>query len=441
MIRLRLKLHLEGTEMKRIFVWAVALSLTAAGSLPAQQEGGGEGGGGTTTSPGGGGGTVNPGGGGGRGQQGQPQDPFGGRQQQQQMPQMQRPIFLSGKVVMDNGEAPPEPVTIIRMCNGQRYPESYTDRKGHFSFQVGGNPSVALTDASVGGFGSGPGGGQFGNSPFGGNGGFGGGSQMSGDMSVDFTGCDLIAELPGFRSDSISLGRRRTMDNPDVGVIVLHSLGGPTTSIISATTLQAPKKAAASYEKAMREMTKKDADPDKAAKELEKAVAEYPQFAAAWALLGDTRAKMNNQEGAREAYEKAVEADPGYLRPYPALVQMAMKAQDWEQTAALSEKMLSINPGITQVRYYQAVAQFSMGKVEDARATAMAIQSGPDAAQFPQTHQMMGIIYSKQGAFDEAAKEYRTYLKAAPDAASAEQIKKQLNEWEVLGVIKKEANE
>jgi Tfp pilus assembly protein PilF len=91
---------------------------------------------------------------------------------------------------------------------------------------------------------------------------------------------------------------------------------------------------------------------------------------------------------------------------------------------------------LTQVRYYQAVAHFNTGNMDDARTTALAIQQGPDAAQFPQTHQMMGLIYSKQGAFNEAAKEYRTYLQVAPDAASAEQIKKQLNEWEVLGVIK-----
>ena len=255
-------------------------------------------------------------------------------------------------------------------------------------------------------------------------------------MSVDLTGCELVGELPGFRSESLSLGRRRAMDNPDVGVIVLHSLGGPTSSIISATTLQAPKKARASYDKAMREMTKKAGKPDKAAKDLEKAVAEYPQFAAAWALLGETRAKMDDEEGAREAYEKAVEADPGYLRPYPALVQMAVDAGDWERTSALSEQMLSINPGITQVRFYRAVAQYNMGQIDDARSTAMAIQSGPDAERFPKTHQIMGLIYSQQGAFSEAAKEYRTFLQVRPDDAAADQIKKQLNEWEVLGVIK-----
>lgn len=423
--------------MKRLFVWSVALGLTAATGF-AQQQGGGEnqgggGGGGTTTTPGSGqqGGQQGPG----RGQQ--QQDPFG--QQQQQVQQIQRPVFLSGKVVMDNGEVPPEPVTIVRVCNGQRTPESYSDRKGHFSFQVGGNPSAALTDASVGGFGGGgPGGGQFGSNPFGSNVGM-GGPTMGGDMSVDFTGCELIAELPGFRSDSAMLGRRRAMDNPDVGVIVLHSLGGRTSTIVSATTLQAPKKAKDSFDKAMREMTKKSSDPDKAAKELEKAVAEYPQFAAAWTLLGDTRGKMGDSEGAREAYEKAIESDPEYIRPYPALIQMAVNAKDWQSTTELSEKMLTLNPGITQVRYYQAVAHLNTGNIDGARSAALQIQEGPDAKSFPQTHQMMGLIYSQQGAFNEAAKEYRTYLQAAPGAASSEQIKKQLNEWEVLGVIKPEA--
>lgn len=423
--------------MKCFLAWSVAFGLAIAGPAMAQQEGAGGGGtqpgGGGTTTPGGGGqpgGGQQPGGGG-RGQQ--QQDPYGDREQQQ-MPEMQRPVFLSGKVVLDNGEVPPEPVTIVRVCNGQRFPESYTDRKGNFSFQLGGNPTAALMDASVGGFGAGSSSGAFGNNPFGG--GFGGGPTMGGDMTVDLTGCELIGELPGFRSEQVMLGRRRAMDNPDVGVIVLHSLGGPTTSVVSVTTLQAPKKAAASYEKALREMSKRGGDPAKAAKELEKAVAEYPRFAAAWALLGDTRAKMQDSEGAREAYEKAVEADPGYLRPYPALVQMAVSANDWERTSELSAQMLELNPGITQVRFYQAVAQLNMGKIEDARTTAMAIQSSPDAKQFPRTHHIMGLIYSRQGAFDEAAKEYRIYLAAEPGSAAAEGIEKQLNEWEVLGVIK-----
>ncbi len=80
--------------------------------------------------------------------QNQQQGPFDPRQQQQQFPDMQRPIFLSGKVVLDDGTPPPEPVKIERVCNGVVRPEGYTDSKGRFSFQLGQNTSM-MADASV----------------------------------------------------------------------------------------------------------------------------------------------------------------------------------------------------------------------------------------------------------------------------------------------------
>ena len=274
--------------------------LTAGAVALWGQEGGGASGSGGGNQGGGNQGGGNQGGGnqgGGRSNQGQgrqPQDPFGqqGQQQQQAMP---RPIFLSGQVVLDNGLPPPEPVTIERVCHGQNVPETYTDTKGRFSFQVGGDQTLAIADASSSGFG-GPGG--FGGAG-GGIGGTGFGGARMGDgpgMGVDLTGCEIRAALPGFRSESISLGRRRSMDNPDIGVIVLHPLGGQTAeAIVSVTSLQAPKDAQKAYDKAMRELSKKNgSNPEKVLKELEKAVEVYPDYAAAWSMLGETKARMGD---------------------------------------------------------------------------------------------------------------------------------------------------
>src|SRR6478672_5106215 len=70
--------------------------------------------------------------------------------QQPQQPDMtQRPIFLSGKVMLDSGTPPPEPVVIERVCGGNPRPEAWTDSKGHFSFQLGQNTAM-MADASVG---------------------------------------------------------------------------------------------------------------------------------------------------------------------------------------------------------------------------------------------------------------------------------------------------
>ena len=51
-------------------------------------------------------------------------------------PQENRIISVTGRVVMEDGGPPPEPVTIERNCSGYTVTEAYTDRKGHFSFQI-----------------------------------------------------------------------------------------------------------------------------------------------------------------------------------------------------------------------------------------------------------------------------------------------------------------
>ena len=64
----------------------------------------------------------------------------------------QRPIFLSGKVMFDDGTPPNNNVRIERVCNGNPHLEAHTDSKGRFSFQLGQNAMVDTdaSDASMG---------------------------------------------------------------------------------------------------------------------------------------------------------------------------------------------------------------------------------------------------------------------------------------------------
>src|SRR5436190_17539969 len=143
-------------------------------------------------------------------------------QNRNQFPEIQRPIFLSGKVMLDSGGAPPDAVTIERVCNGNPRAEAYTDSKGHFSFQLGQNLGV-MQDASMSsshdmgfpGMGNAGGGGNSRNAPFGQSGGF---------SERDLMGCEIRASLAGYRSDVVTLSGRRMFDNPDIGVIILHRL-------------------------------------------------------------------------------------------------------------------------------------------------------------------------------------------------------------------------
>ena len=418
--------------------------LSVAMIAPAQQGGGGGGGsrgggggGGTTGGnaggrPGGQSGSQPSGGGNQNNPFGQQNDPFGQQQQRQQ-----RPIYLSGQVLLDDGTAPSEPVTIQRICNGQSVPETYTDHKGRFSFELGGNASLAISDASSSGVPGRAQGGSFGGGQAGGLGGFGAGNS-TGPGQVDLSGCELVGELPGYRSDRVQLGRRSVFDRPDVGVIVMHRLGGVKGDSVSITTLAAPKSARKAYESAMKELRKKDASkrkPEKAVQNLEKAVAEYPKYAAAWTLLGQTKMNMNDSAGARDAFHMAMQADAKYMKPYAPLLELELRESNWDQVAELSAILMKLNPNLTDVKYFQSVASYNLGNFDEAERAIDAVHASKDSSRFPQTFQILGMIQSKKGDFAKAATHYRSFVEAQPGSTAAAKVTRQLMDWEALGVI------
>lgn len=401
------------------------------------QEGGGQQGGGGTSAPApttptqpspGQPGPGQPGGGRGGQQQGT-QEPFG--QQRQQMPEFRRPVYLSGTVVMDDGTPPPEPVVIERICDGRRVPEGYTTSKGHFNIDLGGDNTLASADASV----SGGGRDRFSNDPFSAGGTMVGGSAGLGQLNL--MGCELRAVLPGFTSEAVQLGRRSVFDNPNVGTIILRRIGGVQGTSISFTSLAAPKEAKRAYEKALNETRKPKPNFKNTVKELDKAVAEYPQYAAAWYLLGRIRASENNSDGAREAFEKAIEADGKYLNPYTPLVRMALVEGRYGDAKQLSNYVLELNPHMTEIQFFHAVASFELGEIEDAEKSLGMVQSSTDGKSYPGVHHLMGTILAKKGQFAPAAAEFRAFITSSPQSPQAIAVQRQLTEWEALGVIEK----
>src|SRR5437016_5336958 len=59
-----------------------------------------------------------------------------------------QPIFVSGRVMIDDGTPLPEGVVIQRVCNGSAHAEGYTDSKGYFGIELGSKTSAAFQDAS-----------------------------------------------------------------------------------------------------------------------------------------------------------------------------------------------------------------------------------------------------------------------------------------------------
>lgn len=350
-------------------------------------------------------------------------------QQPGRMEEMPRPIFLSGRVMLDDGTPPPDSVVIERVCNGVPRPEAYTDSKGHFSIQLGMNTAV-MADASVS---------SSADSPFDGpmstaqrSGGFGGfGGPGRGVTEQQLMGCELRASLAGFRSESVMLAGRRMMDNPDVGVIILHRLANVEGTTISITSLNAPKDAKKAYEKG-REALKKKKLAD-AQKELQKAVTAYPKYAAAWYELGRAHEAQNNAEEARKCYASSLEADGKFLYPYMQMAGLAARDRKWQEVADTTDRLIRLDPvDFPQAFFYNSVANYNLGKIEAAEKSAREAQKLDTAHRFPKVNHLLGIILADRRDYGAAAEQMRNYLKFAPNATDAATVRGQLSELEKL---------
>lgn len=407
---------------------------------------GSTGGGGTGGTGGTGGGTGGTGGTGGVGggtapgtTPGRNPNPFPQDQQQQRLPEMPQTMFLSGKVMLDDGTPPPEPVTIERICNGQPRPEGYTDSKGRFSFQLGQRNNGMLMDASTssadGGFGDPFGGGGLGgqrtNSPMGG--GMGGGS---GGMRVMLMGCELRANLPGYQSSTVSLSNRNPLDNPDVGTIILKRLGNREGSVFSATNAFAPKDAKKSMDKG-RELLKKKKF-DEAQKEFAKAVEVYPKYSAAWFELGKVQEDKGEIEEARKSFGQSLAADPKYTPPYQHLFMLSVKEQKWDDVSDTTARLLKLNPfDFPDAYYYNAISNYNLKKLDEAEKSAKSLWE-QDNKRFARAGYILGLVLAQKEDFASAADHLKKYLAAVPNAPDRDTVGKQLIEIEKFASGKQE---
>ena len=350
-------------------------------------------------------------------------------------PEMQRPLFFSGKVMMDDGTPPPDSVTIEALCGGVARPQAYTDSKGRFSFEYGRN-SLVMADASTSGAGGyGGGGGGYG-AGMGNQRGTMGGNNTMGPMGGGALGertlanCELRANLPGFRSDVVNLAGHRSMDNPDVGTIVLHRLGNVEGTTISATSLAAPKDAKKAFDKG-RDALKKHKTAD-AEKNFQKAVDIYPKYAVAWYQLGVLQDQNKQPDEARKSFEQALAADSKYISPYMHLAMMAARNNDWKGVADTTGRALRLNPFMPMAYFYNSVANYNLNNKDAAEKSVREAVKLDTGHQIPKANQLLGVILADKQDFTGAADELRTYLKFAPDAQDADKVKTQLEQFDKL---------
>jgi tetratricopeptide (TPR) repeat protein len=330
-----------------------------------------------------------------------------------------RSVFISGKVVLQDG-GPAVRIAIERICNGMVRREGYTNNKGNFQFELGRNSmerdaSQADSDRMV----------TNRNARL----------PPSGGSDIRYDDCELRASMPGFVSTTVPMRVYAGANQLEVGTIVLTRSGTAEGPTVSVNTMIVPRGAHEAFEKGRKAGIEKHFD--EAITELNKAVTAYPQYAAAWSLLGEIHRLQNQFDRAREEYGKALAADPKFGSPYFGLAAMAVVEHKWPEAAQLTDELIQLNSLAYPMAYFfNAAANLNLGKLDAAELSARKFQQVDRAHTRPDIALLLANILTGKHQYAEAAQLYRDYLAVKPGAPNAEALKKEAQRLEGLSAAK-----
>ncbi|HEY2114299.1 MAG TPA: tetratricopeptide repeat protein [Candidatus Angelobacter sp.] len=332
-----------------------------------------------------------------------------------------RSVFISGKVVLQGG-GPAGRIAIERICNGMARREGYTNSKGNFQFELGRNSterdaSQADSDRMVTN--------KNARVP------------PSGGSDIRFDDCELRAIMPGFVSSAVPMRVYAGSSQVEVGTIVLTKTGAPEGPTVSVNTMIVPKEAHEAFERARKAGTEKKFD--EAVKDLNKAVAIDPQYAAAWSLMAEIHRLQNQFEPARKEYAQALAADPKFVSPYFGLAAMAVVENKWTEAAQLTDQLIQLNSFAYPMAYFfNAAANLNLGKLDAAEQSARKFQEVDKSHTRPDIALLLANILTGKHQYAEAAQLYRDYVALKPDAPNAEALKNEAQRLEGLSAAKQQ---
>lgn len=320
---------------------------------------------------------------------------------------------------MESGQSISEPVSVELSCGIRLVQVIHPDLKGNFQFFLGAGPqgnmdmsarnntSVALDISPL-------------DSP--------GASSGVGVSGPPLAGCEVRVSVPGYQPLSkFIMMHTQEVGGINVGTLILSRIAGAQGAAISVTSLLAPKKARKEFEKG--EKDARNNHLDSATKHLERAVAEYDTYAAAWNELGQIYATSQHTEEARHAFTKAMTADPQYIPPCMGLARLELQSGQYEGAVEAAGKALRLYPGLANASFIQALANYRLGRLDAAEKSARDSENGPHQ-NIPQLHVLLANILLRKHEYSNAAAQLQDYLKEAPEGEFAGEAKKSLEQIE-----------
>jgi tetratricopeptide (TPR) repeat protein len=331
---------------------------------------------------------------------------------------LQGAVYVRGKVLLSDGQPPPDKVEIELVCQAQVQPQGKTDSKGGFVLELGADRFQGASNAGA----SAPGGASLG-------GALSGQTQTVGGSVMSLMGCSLRGALRGYVSESADLSRVRAGDTNDVGAIIMRRFAETPAGTVSVTSLSAPSDARKAFRNAQEHVAAKR--PAEAEKEFARAVKLYPKYAEAWQEWGSVALALNRPAEARKVFLQSIASDAAFAKPYLSLTRLSAVEKNWQDVVEKAGALLQLNsPESAQAYYYRAVAYYNLDNNDKAFDDAQQAVKLDTAHTVPLAEQMLGVLFSMRGDHKAAAEQFRNYIQHVPPTTNLTAVKALLAEAE-----------
>jgi Tfp pilus assembly protein PilF len=160
-----------------------------------------------------------------------------------------------------------------------------------------------------------------------------------------------------------------------------------------------------------------------AQKHLEKAVAIYPKYAAAFDDLGEVYANLKQNEKAVQTFRTAAQLDEHAANANGYLGEFYYDNHDCKQAEPYLEHASNDQPKNPQLLLVLANCELQNGEPDKALANAQKVHAIPDHKKYASAHLIAGQVLSSQGNAKGAADEFRLFLKEDPSSPVAPKVK------------------
>lgn len=190
--------------------------------------------------------------------------------------------------------------------------------------------------------------------------------------------------------------------------------------VLNAEFVNVPQTARVYYDNAL-EQGKKGDHPG-AIEQLKLAIKEYPTFTLAFNELGVQYLKLNQLENAHEAFQGALNIDPKAFAPLMNRGIVLVRLKRYADAEAVLRNVVEMKKESAVGHYFLGQALANLGRFDEAeKELVTSVTLGGD--EMKEAHRLLAIIYNVKGDKKRAAVELETYLRLAPKAADAEQLR------------------